>query len=121
MGRELVRITGTVDVPAVFCSRRAVEQILDVLLDNAMQHGRGAVTVTFRIADTAVAIDVTDEGSGLSGDPQALFVRRSAPSLNHRIGLTLARTLAEAEGGRLVVSRRNPPTFTLLMREATAR
>lgn len=105
-------------IPDVLCSRPAVEQILDVLLSNAAEHGRGAVTVTIRESATAVAIDVIDQGPELTTDPQHLFARRTTATDSHRIGLALARTLAEAEGGRLVLSATDPPTFTVLLREA---
>lgn len=109
--------------PHALCSRAAVEQILDVLLDNALRHGRGAVTVTVRDADPAVAIDVRDEGPPLTTDPRAIFTRRTAgsPGHGHGIGLALARSLAEAEGGRLNLTNTHPPTFTLLLPAADAR
>jgi signal transduction histidine kinase len=116
--RVLTDIEATLDV---LCSRPAVEQILDVLLDNAARHGHGAVTVTLRESDTAVAIDVADQGPALTAEPQILFARRTTASDGHQIGLALARTLAEAEGGRLVLSRSEPPTFTLLLQEGPVR
>jgi signal transduction histidine kinase len=93
----------------------ALTQILDVLIDNADQHGTGAITVTVRTLDDAVAIDVADEGSRLLGDPAVMFERRTGPATGHGIGLALARRLAEAQGGRLRLATPEPPTFTLLL------
>ena len=93
----------------------ALTQILDVLIDNADRHGAGAITVTIRALDDAVAIDIADEGPPLQGDPSAMFQRRTEPTTGHGIGLALARRLAEAQGGRLRLATPDPPTFTLLL------
>jgi signal transduction histidine kinase len=96
-----------------------VREILDVLVDNGCSHGAGAVTVVVRDADGSLAIDVADEGAGFTGDPEAAFQRRAAVGDGHGIGLALARSLAEAEGGRLTVSRPGPePRLTLLLPRA---
>jgi signal transduction histidine kinase len=98
------------DPPPAHVAAAAVRQVLGVLLDNAVTHGRGTVTVLARDAGDALAIDVADEGPDLGEtDPFA-----TVPS-GHGIGLRLARGLAEAEGGRLRLSRPDPPTFTLLL------
>jgi signal transduction histidine kinase len=98
------------DPPPAHAAAAAVRQVLGVLLDNAATHGQGTVTVVVRDAGDALAIDVADEGPDLGEiDPFA-----TAPS-GHGIGLPLARSLAEAEGGRLRLSRPDPPTFTLLL------
>ncbi|WP_410627770.1 histidine kinase dimerization/phospho-acceptor domain-containing protein [Amycolatopsis sp. cmx-8-4] len=98
------------DPPPARAAAAAVRQVLGVLLDNAVTHGRGTVTVVARDAGDALAIDVADEGPDLGeSDPFA-----SAPS-GHGIGLRLARSLAEAEGGRLRLHLPSPPTFTLLL------
>ncbi|MTD54916.1 HAMP domain-containing sensor histidine kinase [Amycolatopsis pithecellobii] len=101
------------DPPAPRASEAAIRQILAVLLDNAVTHGRGTVTVTARDAGDALAVDVSDEGPGISGglDP---FARRESGA-GRGIGLGLARGLAEAEGGRLWLSQPAPPTFSLLL------
>jgi signal transduction histidine kinase len=92
----------------------AVRQILGVLLDNAVTHGEGTVTVTARDAGAAIAIDVTDQGTGVAEEVDP-FARAHESGDGHGIGLALARSLAEAEGGRLVLSTPAPPTFTLLL------
>jgi signal transduction histidine kinase len=109
-----LRVLRDRDIPPTSVSAAAVAQILDVLLDNALRHGSGAVTVAARDAQGSLAIDVSDEGPALTADPRALFRRRSSEVSGTGIGLALARRLAEAEGGRLVLAARTPPTFTLI-------
>jgi len=101
-------------VPQSRASAAAVRQILAVLLDNALTHGLGAVTVTVRDAGQALAIDVADQGPGITVSGDQLFTRLTSNGSGHGIGLALARRLAEAEGGRLRLTRPSPPTFTLL-------
>ncbi|MFI8275554.1 ATP-binding protein [Streptomyces sp. NPDC085929] len=101
--------TESFDVPG-----RTIGQILDILLDNALRHGRGATVVTVREAAGAVAIDVADEGT-LALDPGAVFARGSTTGPGSGIGLAVARELAEAAGGRLSVRASAPATFTLLL------
>ncbi|MDQ6936373.1 MAG: HAMP domain-containing histidine kinase [Actinomycetota bacterium] len=117
LNRPLRVVSATSPDKLVLCSRPAVEQILDVLLDNATRHGRGAVTITVRDLPEATAIDVADEGPPLLVEPTSLFRRRADGAQDHGIGLALARTLAEADGGRLILTRAQPPTFTLLLRD----
>lgn len=101
-------------LPATAVSAAAVRQVTGVLVDNATVHGAGTVTVTVRDAGGAVAIDVADEGGG-PPDPERSFVRDRHRADGHGIGLALARTLAEAEGGRLRLARPAPPVFSLLL------
>lgn len=102
------------EVPPARVSAAALRQILGVLLSNALEHGAGTVTVTVREVAGAVAIDVSDEGTDVV-DADQVFVRRSGDRPGHGIGLALARTLAEAEGGRLLLRDHGPgPTFTVL-------
>jgi signal transduction histidine kinase len=90
-----------------------VGQILDVLLDNALHHGSGMVRISARSAGTAIGIDVSDEGPGVPETAGDVFTRGSGAG--HGIGLSLARDFAASLGGRLVLSTRTPPVFTLLL------
>jgi signal transduction histidine kinase len=118
VGRRLT-VPDAPDLPAVSANPAAVRQILDVMLDNALTHGAGSARVDVVDMGGAISIEVSDEGGGLAGDPEDAFVRRAdgaAARSGHGIGLALARSLAEADGGRLVVRRAAPhPVFSLLL------
>jgi len=101
-------------LPAGRASEAAVRQVVDVLLGNAVVHGAGTVALVVRDAGATVAIDVSDEGEG-PPEGAEVFRSRAATPPGHGIGLSLARALAEAEGGRLVLSHSRPPTFSLLL------
>ena len=78
----------------------SLTHIIDVLLDNALAHGRGDVAITLRRRDERVEVDVADDGSMPdSADP---FSEHRIDT-SHGIGLRLARTLAESAGGELSV------------------
>jgi signal transduction histidine kinase len=91
-----------------------VTQVVDVLADNALRHGHGTVTLTVRDAAGVLAVDVTDEGT-IRLDRADVFTRGASGGDGHGIGLALARGMAEAGGGRLVVTSRAPTTFTLYL------
>jgi signal transduction histidine kinase len=109
-----LRVDVAPELPVSSASEAAVRQVVDVLLDNAVAHGAGTVTLSVRDAGGAVAIDVADEGPG-PADPEEAFRRRGDSAAGHGIGLALARSLAEAEGGRLRLTRPHPPVFSLLL------
>jgi signal transduction histidine kinase len=127
-GRAL-RVTVDPAAPTARASRTAVLHVLDTLVDNAVTHGAGAVEVRARATHGALTIEVGDEGYGIAGDPELVFRRRhrtngaedgSDGERGSGIGLALARRLAEAEGGRLVLSAAGPhPRFSLFLPTAT--
>lgn len=97
-------------------ARAAVVQILEVLVGNAAQHGRGVVEIRcYRVGD-GVVIDVSDDGPGPGLDANAIFQRRAGSG--YGIGLSLARSLVHAEGGRLLLAHAgSPTTFRLVLRD----
>jgi signal transduction histidine kinase len=115
LGRSLVvRVEPDLAWPTI--SEAAVRQIMDVLVANAVEHGAGTVTVTARATGGGVALEVSDEGRGVEQPIEQVFRRRTDPNVGRGIGLALARSLAEAEGGRLLLESPGPaPTFRLLM------
>lgn len=90
----------------------AVGHIVDVVLENSIRHGSGAITVevvTLR-GDVDVVVDISDEGHAPhERDP---FADRGSDS-GHGIGLRLARSLAEACGGELELLPSSTTTFRL--------
>jgi signal transduction histidine kinase len=118
-GRDL-QVSVDPNAPHPYASTAAVRQVLAVLVDNATTHGRGTVTVSVREAAGAVGIDVADEGPGMQHSDGVIFAPRADRRDGHGIGLALARRLAEAEQGRLELTRPSPPVFTLLLPSALA-
>jgi signal transduction histidine kinase len=109
------RVRASAGLPEVRVSAVAIRHVVDVLVDNALVHGAGDADVTVSTLADGVLIEVSDEGPGLT-DPEAAFTPRTARDGTHGIGLGLARSLAEAEGGRLLLRRIAPhPVFGLLL------
>jgi signal transduction histidine kinase len=106
--RQIVVTTGRVS--QVTATPGLVGQVLAILLDNALRHGRGTVAVL--VQDDSVTIE--DEGAGISGsDVAELFERNHDHRAAHGRGLALARRLAESDGGRLELVQPHPPVFRL--------
>lgn len=112
-GRSL-RVIHADTVDSIPVSSAAVRQILAVLLSNAAEHGTGTVEVSISTIGEQLQIDVSDEGAGLTIDPELAFRRRADRATGRGIGLPLAMSLAEAEGGRLVY-RTDPTVLTVLL------
>lgn len=107
------------NLPFGRCSSDALREILEVLVDNAEKHGLGTITVRARGVGPGIVIDVQDEGSGITADPEAVFERRSSTASRHGIGLSLARAVANAHGARLRLTRASPsPVFSLMLSSA---
>ncbi|MCZ4102197.1 HAMP domain-containing histidine kinase [Streptomyces sp. So13.3] len=103
-------------LPPVSASAAAVAQIMGTLMDNALVHGRGEVRLSATDVGAGVALEVGDDGPGPAGDGDAVFGTVRRDGQRHGIGMPLARSLAEAEGGRLLLRRPGPrPVFSLLL------
>ena len=78
----------------------SIRQILDVLLDNALQHGQGSTTVATANGNGWVTISVSDAGPRPdTAAAQAMFLRGFGSGSG--IGLSVARNLAVKAGGDL--------------------
>jgi signal transduction histidine kinase len=93
-----------------------VAQALDVLLDNALEHGAGATVLEAGVRDGRYRLAVTDEGPGVPPALEArVFEREVSTAGSTGIGLPLARALVEADGGRLVLAQPRPARFEILI------
>lgn len=115
-GRELV-----VDVPAnvaVLATPGALSQVIATLIENSLKHGGGTTTVRSRPSGPsgAVVIEVADEGPGVPDDlAPRIFEREVTSGKGTGLGLTLARDLIAADGGRLELAQRRPPVFAVFL------
>jgi len=107
-----VELTARNDVfAAIDADPARIEQILLILLDNALRHtpSGGSIVVSARRNVTEARLAVADTGEGIPADEQPfVFDRfyRGDPSREGRsagLGLAIARGLAEAHGGRIEV------------------
>jgi signal transduction histidine kinase len=90
-------------------------QILDVLIHNALKHGKGRVTVSGAPGKGYVTVHVSDEGPRPHGN--AIFQRTPGKSTagGEGIGLALSAELAEALGGHLLLESAAKTTFALIL------
>jgi signal transduction histidine kinase len=98
-----------------------LREALGVLIDNALRHGAGAVTVSARwtgvAPDRMVVVEVTDGGQGVPEELEAhVFDRGISGASSTGVGLALARALVEADGGRLELSSARPARFAVYLR-----
>jgi two-component system, OmpR family, sensor histidine kinase BaeS len=99
-----------------------LREVLDNLLTNALRHTDtgGAVTVTTTATAHSVGFVVADDGEGVSAEHLPhLFDRfyradpaRARASGGSGIGLSIARALVEAHGGRITADSDGPGTGT---------
>ncbi len=89
---------------AVLASNEATKNALANLLDNARRHARDRITVEVATTPASVEISVIDDGPGLpDGMSERVFERFVSMDGEggSGLGLSIARGLIEAQGGRL--------------------
>jgi signal transduction histidine kinase len=96
-----------------------VGQLLDVLLDNALQHGQGAVRIEVAGDERGAVLAVEDDGPGVSAELRdRIFERGASRAGGTGIGLHLARALARADRGTLQLAPGAPARFEVRLPRA---
>jgi signal transduction histidine kinase len=102
--RHLSVITATA-APVVVGTKGLAGQVIEILIDNALKHGEGAVTLMI----DGPSVVVIDQGQGI--DPirlKSIFDGTVDPAAKHGRGLALARRLAQVDGASLDVVGNHP-------------
>lgn len=102
------------DLPLVAADAALATRALANVLSNAAKYAGGSpVSVSTRLDNHNVLVEVADRGPGLGGEPERLFEKfvrgveadGRAPGLG--LGLALARTFMESQGGALNAANRD--------------
>ncbi|WP_432092593.1 sensor histidine kinase [Streptomyces sp. bgisy100] len=100
-------------LPALWADPDKVDQVLGNLLENAVRHGEGTVTIEVAPAPTrsleeGTAVTVSDEGSGIPEESMSrVFTRfwRGSKRGGTGLGLYIVKGIVEAHGGAIEVGR----------------
>jgi signal transduction histidine kinase len=102
--RHLSVITAS-PAPLVVGTMGLAGQVIDILIDNALRHGDGAVTLMI----DGPSVVVIDQGKGMPLDRlRTVFDGPVDPAAKHGRGLALARRLAQVDGASLDVVGNQP-------------
>lgn len=97
------------DSPEVSADEVLISRVISNLIDNAVKYSGEGRTVTVRLLDKGrnVLIEVSDEGIGIAEEHLPFifdaFYRVSRDSKGSGLGLSIAKTIVEAHGGRIWV------------------
>jgi signal transduction histidine kinase len=102
--RFVVRLAG--DLPEVWADPDKIDQVVGNLVENAIRHGEGTVTITVGPFEDGVEVCVEDEGVGIPPETAArVFTRfwRGNRGRGTGLGLYIVKGLVEAHGGSVEV------------------
>ncbi|MFP5488696.1 MAG: sensor histidine kinase [Acidimicrobiia bacterium] len=108
MARRHVSMITSKAAPPVFGTKGLAGQVIDILIDNALKHGAGSVTLMI----DGPSVIVIDQGPGVSDERlKSMFDGPVDPAARHGRGLPLARRLAQVDGATLDVVGNRPLRF----------
>ena len=95
-------------LPEIWADPDKIDQVVGNLVENALRHGAGTVTVSVVPFETGAAVSVDDEGEGIPPETAArVFTRfwRGNRGRGTGLGLYIVKGLVEAHGGNVEVGR----------------
>jgi signal transduction histidine kinase len=95
-------------IPEMWIDADKLDQVLGNLLENAVRHGAGTVTIVVEPEGDGAAVTVTDDGEGIPDEQRdRVFTRfwRSGRRGGTGLGLYIVRGLVEAHGGQIELGR----------------
>jgi signal transduction histidine kinase len=121
------------DLPEVMVDPQRLQQVIGNLIDNSLRYTPegGSIDLTLRRQENNVELSVVDDGPGIPEDELPhIFDRfwrgeksRARSTGGAGLGLSIARQLVEAQGGRITAHNRSPQGFEvsifLLIRDGT--
>ncbi|SDR26714.1 PAS domain-containing sensor histidine kinase [Thermostaphylospora chromogena] len=98
------------ELPETWLDQDKMDQILGNLLENAVRHGRGTVTIVMEPIEWGVAVSVRDQGEGIAPEMATRVFRQFWRGQGRRrggtgLGLFIVKGLVEAHGGTVTVQR----------------
>ena len=103
--RRHISVITAAPAPTVFGTKGLAGQVVDILIDNALKHGEGAVTLMI----DGPSVVVIDQGKGMTPEKmRTVFDGPVDPAAKHGRGLALARRLAQVDGATLDVVGNQP-------------
>jgi signal transduction histidine kinase len=112
-GRFLLRVRRP--LPDLWADPDKIDQVLSNLVENAVRHGAGTVTIDITPAaspregeDTGTSVTVSDEGPGIPEESMnRVFTRfwRGSKRGGTGLGLYIVKGIVEAHGGTITVGR----------------
>ncbi len=121
-----LRLTGAEHPSPVRAVDGSIEQILDNVLDNAIQVAPPGSTITIDVqrGDDVTVLTIADQGPGLTEEERELalvrFWRRSSATPGSGLGLSIVTALAEAGGGSVRLAANEPTGLAVEVRFVTA-
>ena len=98
------------DSPVARVDRLRLEQALGNLVDNALRHGEGAITITAAANDSTAELHVLDKGAGFPEGFREKALEpfsRAAPSGDGSgLGLAIVATIVRAHDGQVAAAAR---------------